>query len=483
MIDSPIIDVDPDEFDRILAVNLKGVLYGCQAAGKVMVAQRGGSIINMASAAVLAPAPGIGPYAICKAGVAQLTKSMAVEVGEHGVRVNSVAPGFVPTNMTARYYTNPDGTVNEAAKAAMLAPMARFAPLRRVGRRRTSRTACCISPRTPAASSRDSCSAPTAASPCTIDDRRRKPGPTRPRARPGPSAPRRPGAVPHHRRPSRLRPRAWLAEFPPDGRIRRAVVPGHRSAAVRGCHPAHPRAHLRRLRWPSPRTRPSCCVSTERPSGRRDCRSAKVDTLHAVAFGLRRWHPVRGRLRALPDDEVESRLTAIPGIGPWTVHGMLIIAFDRPDVVLPGDLACCARPSGRRTRWTTCRRHKRSSPSPRHGGPTAVWPRPCCFRPPSTLHRPGTVRTRRRWRRLGQAHEVELTRRGVGHDDGRAGADQVTADPTPTASAHGAVRIDAEDARGRRVGEADGQAALPPAGSSTSGPAAESTTLLVTEPL
>jgi 3-oxoacyl-[acyl-carrier protein] reductase len=133
MIDSPIIDVDPDEFDRIVAVNLKGVLYGCQAAGKVMVAQGGGSIVNMASAAVLAPSPGVGPYAITKAGVAQLTQSMAAEVGKHGVRVNSVAPGFVPTNMTARYYTNPDGTVNEAAKAATLEPMARFAPLRRVG--------------------------------------------------------------------------------------------------------------------------------------------------------------------------------------------------------------------------------------------------------------------------------------------------------------------------------------------------------------
>ena len=133
MIDSSIIDVDPDEFDRILGVNLKGVLYGCQAAGKVMVAQGGGSIINMASTAVLAPSPDIGPYAICKAGVAQLTQSMAIEVGKHGVRVNSVAPGFIPTNMTARYYTNPDGSVNEEAKAATLAPMAKFAPLRRVG--------------------------------------------------------------------------------------------------------------------------------------------------------------------------------------------------------------------------------------------------------------------------------------------------------------------------------------------------------------
>jgi 3-oxoacyl-[acyl-carrier protein] reductase len=133
MIDSEIIDLDPDEFDRILSVNLKGVLYGCQAAGKVMVAQGAGSIINMASAAVLTPSPGIGPYAICKAGVAQLTKSMAVEVGRRGVRVNTIAPGFIPTNMTARYYTDPDGSVNEDTKAAVLAPMAKFAPLRRVG--------------------------------------------------------------------------------------------------------------------------------------------------------------------------------------------------------------------------------------------------------------------------------------------------------------------------------------------------------------
>jgi 3-oxoacyl-[acyl-carrier protein] reductase len=142
MIDSSIIDLDPDEFDRILSVNLKGVLYGCQAAGMVMVEQGGGSIVNMSSTAVLTPSPGIGPYAICKAGVAQLTKSMAVEVGRRGVRVNSIAPGFVPTNMTARYYTDPDGTVNEESKAAVLAPMAKFAPLRRVGE--TSDIAYCV---------------------------------------------------------------------------------------------------------------------------------------------------------------------------------------------------------------------------------------------------------------------------------------------------------------------------------------------------
>jgi 3-oxoacyl-[acyl-carrier protein] reductase len=142
MIDSSIIDLDPDEFDRILSVNLKGAVYGCQAAGKVMVEQGAGSIINMASAAVLTPSPGIGPYAICKAGVAQLTQSMAVEVGRSGVRVNSIAPGFIPTNMTARYYTKPDGSIDEDAKAAVLAPMAKFAPLRRVGL--TSDIAYCV---------------------------------------------------------------------------------------------------------------------------------------------------------------------------------------------------------------------------------------------------------------------------------------------------------------------------------------------------
>jgi 3-oxoacyl-[acyl-carrier protein] reductase len=142
MIDSTIVDVDPVEFDRVVAVNLKGVLYGCQAAGKAMVAQGGGSIINMASAAVLAPAAGVGPYAITKAGVVQLTQTMAFEVGKHGVRVNCVAPGFVPTNMTARYYTNADGTTNEESKAAVLGPMARSAPLRRVGE--TSDIAYCV---------------------------------------------------------------------------------------------------------------------------------------------------------------------------------------------------------------------------------------------------------------------------------------------------------------------------------------------------
>lgn len=133
MHDSSILDLTAEDLDRILSVNLKGALHGCQAAGRIMVAQGSGSIVNMSSAAVLTPTPGIGAYAISKAAVAQLTKTMAVEVGRQGVRVNAVAPGFVPTTMTSRYYRRPDGTIDEEMMERVLAPMRKFAPLRRVG--------------------------------------------------------------------------------------------------------------------------------------------------------------------------------------------------------------------------------------------------------------------------------------------------------------------------------------------------------------
>ena len=153
MIDSSIIDVDPDEFDRIVSVNLKGVLYGCQAAGKVMVAQRGGSIINMSSAAVLAPSPGVGPYAICKAGVAQLTKSMAVEVGEHGVRVNYGRAGFRADQHDGALLHEPGRHGGRSRPRRRCWHRWRASlPCDASGRRRTSRTACCISPPMRAAS-------------------------------------------------------------------------------------------------------------------------------------------------------------------------------------------------------------------------------------------------------------------------------------------------------------------------------------------
>ena len=82
MVEGPFLDAPEEDLDRILSVNLKGVFFGCQAAGRVMVTQPGGgSIINASSAAADAPSPNVVSYAICKAGVVQMTKSLAFEVG------------------------------------------------------------------------------------------------------------------------------------------------------------------------------------------------------------------------------------------------------------------------------------------------------------------------------------------------------------------------------------------------------------------
>jgi 3-oxoacyl-[acyl-carrier protein] reductase len=134
MVEGPFLECAEEDLDRILAVNLKGVFFGCQAAGRIMAGQeRGGSIVNTSSAAADTPSPNIAAYAICKAGVVQMTKSLAVEVGKRHVRVNAVAPGFVLTGMTGRYFVRPDGTVDEAMKEAVVAPMRKFTPLRAIG--------------------------------------------------------------------------------------------------------------------------------------------------------------------------------------------------------------------------------------------------------------------------------------------------------------------------------------------------------------
>jgi 3-oxoacyl-[acyl-carrier protein] reductase len=133
MHDSSVLDTDEADLDRVLAVNLKGVFFGCQAAGRVMAEQGRGSIINMASGAVDTPAPRIVCYAIAKAGVNQLTKTLALELGPKGVRVNAIAPGFVITGMTGRHFMLPDGSVDPERFDAATAPMRRASPLGIVG--------------------------------------------------------------------------------------------------------------------------------------------------------------------------------------------------------------------------------------------------------------------------------------------------------------------------------------------------------------
>jgi 3-oxoacyl-[acyl-carrier protein] reductase len=128
-----VLDTSEAELDAHVAVNLKGVWWGCAAAGRAMVDAGRGSIVNITSAGAEVASPASGAYGATKAAVAQLTRTLAAELGPHGVRANCVAPGFVETPMTRADWTRPDGTVDEDARRAALDQLAGMLPLRRVG--------------------------------------------------------------------------------------------------------------------------------------------------------------------------------------------------------------------------------------------------------------------------------------------------------------------------------------------------------------
>ncbi len=131
--DGPLAEVSEEEFDRVVAINVKGTLFACQAATPVMAARGGGSIINVASAAIDLAVPNYGLYALSKAAVTQLSQTLAVEVGPQGIRVNVLAPGATLTNFTKRHLKNPDGSLNEARYEGFVAAMKKTSPLNRVG--------------------------------------------------------------------------------------------------------------------------------------------------------------------------------------------------------------------------------------------------------------------------------------------------------------------------------------------------------------
>ncbi|NGO49469.1 SDR family NAD(P)-dependent oxidoreductase [Streptomyces ureilyticus] len=123
---SPVLETRDEDLDRVLRVNFKGVLYACQEGARAMIASgTRGSIVTMASGAVDTGGPGLLCYGAAKAAVVQLTKTLATEMGPHGIRVNAVAPGWIRTPMTDR----PD----DEAQARTEAVMARMSPLGRVG--------------------------------------------------------------------------------------------------------------------------------------------------------------------------------------------------------------------------------------------------------------------------------------------------------------------------------------------------------------
>ncbi len=104
---NPAEDVVEDDFDRTVAVNLKGTFFTSQAAGRVMIRQRSGRIVNIGSQAGSVALPGESVYCMTKAGIAHLTRCLAVEWGRHGINVNCVAPTFIRTAGTEEALSNP----------------------------------------------------------------------------------------------------------------------------------------------------------------------------------------------------------------------------------------------------------------------------------------------------------------------------------------------------------------------------------------
>ena len=122
--ENPAEDVVEDDFDRTVAVNLKGTFFASQAAGRVMISQGGGRIVNMGSQAGAVALPGESVYCMTKAAIAHLTKCLAVEWGPHGINVNCVAPTFIRT----------PGTEDALSDSAFEADVVeRIAALHRIG--------------------------------------------------------------------------------------------------------------------------------------------------------------------------------------------------------------------------------------------------------------------------------------------------------------------------------------------------------------
>lgn len=93
-----LIDMTPEQFDRIMSVDLRGVFLTCRAAGRVMRGAGRGSIVTISSIFGWEPSPGAGAYSAAKAGVIALTLALAGELAPSGVRVNSIAPGNIETS-------------------------------------------------------------------------------------------------------------------------------------------------------------------------------------------------------------------------------------------------------------------------------------------------------------------------------------------------------------------------------------------------
>jgi NAD(P)-dependent dehydrogenase (short-subunit alcohol dehydrogenase family) len=115
----PILKYTEAEFDRVVAVNLRGNFNVLQAAGQLMTLQGSGSIVLFSSIRSLVTEPGQSVYSMTKAGIVQLVRTAATEWGEQGVRVNAIGPGVIETPLTAPIKAQPEWYKAYADKTPM----------------------------------------------------------------------------------------------------------------------------------------------------------------------------------------------------------------------------------------------------------------------------------------------------------------------------------------------------------------------------
>jgi NAD(P)-dependent dehydrogenase (short-subunit alcohol dehydrogenase family) len=127
-----VVDTTPEEWDRVLAVNLRSVFLMMRAVIPQMKRQGGGSIVNMASGLGIRPRPTLAAYCASKGGVIALSKAAATEVGADGIRVNALCPGMIDTEMNRRVIESNPSREEALARMMLNYPLGRMGTVEEV---------------------------------------------------------------------------------------------------------------------------------------------------------------------------------------------------------------------------------------------------------------------------------------------------------------------------------------------------------------